>query len=232
MRTDYFAHDNVYRSKRDKGESGWDPPSQVETTLRHLMSYLEGISLPPDPAALELGCGAGDVTLALAKRGFRVSGIDISPTAVEWARQKARGLNVIADFYVADICRDPALPIDPVDVVIDGHCLHCLIGNDRAAFFRAAKKYLKPGGYLYIDTMCDEPWSDEAKRRFDPQTRCLVHKDIAYRYLGTHESILNEIGDRGFAVLRWELVPPLDTNDQDILLAVAQSSVARADRER
>ena len=35
---------------------------------------------------LEPGCGRGNIALALAQGGFEVTGIDFSPTAIEWAK--------------------------------------------------------------------------------------------------------------------------------------------------
>jgi len=34
---------------------------------------------------LEMGCGAGNLTVWLAGQGFEVCGVDISPTAISWA---------------------------------------------------------------------------------------------------------------------------------------------------
>jgi 2-polyprenyl-3-methyl-5-hydroxy-6-metoxy-1,4-benzoquinol methylase len=39
---------------------------------------------------LDSGCGTGEHALMLAERGFEVLGLDIAPTAIERARDKAR----------------------------------------------------------------------------------------------------------------------------------------------
>ncbi|MCW3995547.1 MAG: class I SAM-dependent methyltransferase [Candidatus Bathyarchaeota archaeon] len=64
-----------------------------------LVEYVEK-GLIPKGKALDICCGAGTNTVYLAKNGFEVTGIDISRTAVEIAKQKARQANVSVNFLV------------------------------------------------------------------------------------------------------------------------------------
>ena len=60
---------------------------------------------------LDAGCGEAEASLYLAKRGFTTVGLDLSPTAIDMAREEAvrRGLTN-ASFEVADIsCPLPAM---------------------------------------------------------------------------------------------------------------------------
>jgi ubiquinone/menaquinone biosynthesis C-methylase UbiE len=54
---------------------------------------------------LDLGCGTGVVTLALAERGFKVIALDHSSEMIEIARQKARSLNLLTQiqFIIGDV---------------------------------------------------------------------------------------------------------------------------------
>jgi 2-polyprenyl-3-methyl-5-hydroxy-6-metoxy-1,4-benzoquinol methylase len=52
---------------------------------------------------IEFGCGAGNYAVWLAKQGFAVTGIDISPSAIGLARENARKHNVSCTFIVADV---------------------------------------------------------------------------------------------------------------------------------
>ncbi|NWG11350.1 class I SAM-dependent methyltransferase [Candidatus Bathyarchaeota archaeon] len=47
--------------------------------------------------ALDICCGAGTNTVYLAKKGFEVTGIDISSKAIEYATEKAKQANVNID---------------------------------------------------------------------------------------------------------------------------------------
>src|SRR5262245_22929677 len=61
---------------------------------------------PPAGLVLDVGCGSGDLAIALAERGCRVVGVDFVPAAIDHAREKARSLapNVAerVEFLVAD----------------------------------------------------------------------------------------------------------------------------------
>lgn len=52
---------------------------------------------------LDVACGTGGPTLELARRGFRVVGVDVSPAMVEIARRKAAEAGVDARFEVVDM---------------------------------------------------------------------------------------------------------------------------------
>jgi 2-polyprenyl-3-methyl-5-hydroxy-6-metoxy-1,4-benzoquinol methylase len=67
---------------------------------------------------LDCACGIGTQALGLSKLGFRVTGSDVSPCAVERARQEAsaRGLNLA--LYVADILKLSDVPETNFDAVV------------------------------------------------------------------------------------------------------------------
>ncbi|BCY10382.1 bifunctional 2-polyprenyl-6-hydroxyphenol methylase/3-demethylubiquinol 3-O-methyltransferase UbiG [Actinoplanes sp. L3-i22] len=75
------------------------------------------------PKVLDLGCGTGDLACTLARRGYHVTGIDISPTAIDLARKKAAGLT--ARFDVQDATK-LNLPNAPFDTIFDSGLLHNL----------------------------------------------------------------------------------------------------------
>jgi SAM-dependent methyltransferase len=66
-----------------------DPMEQVDGAL------VEFVAANAGPAVLDLGCGLGGYTKALAERGLDVRGIDVSPEYVE----RARSLGVEVDLY-------------------------------------------------------------------------------------------------------------------------------------
>jgi SAM-dependent methyltransferase len=61
-----------------------------------------GARLRPGDRILELGCGDGALSCALASEGFDVTGVDISPGMVEEARRRAESESSPARFEVAD----------------------------------------------------------------------------------------------------------------------------------
>jgi SAM-dependent methyltransferase len=73
--------------------------------------------------AVELGCGTGTNALWLARQGFDVTAVDISPLAVERARERASAAGVAVRFLVADVLEPLALS-GPFGFFFDRGCYH------------------------------------------------------------------------------------------------------------
>lgn len=101
---------------------------------------------------LEVGCGTGELSLFLARRGHDVLGVDFARSAIEQAREKARWRRVNAHFLVWDALKLPELGVR-VDTVLDSAMLHCLGDDERARFVDGLAVVLDPGGYYYL--LCD-----------------------------------------------------------------------------
>ena len=95
------------------------------------------------PAALDIGCATGALLHRLKQRGWRVRGVEISPSA-EYARN-ARALDVRSLPLEQN-----NFPSGSFDVVLASHLIEHL--NDPALFVRETFRILKPGGRLYITT--------------------------------------------------------------------------------
>ncbi len=91
-------------------------------------------------SVVELGCGAGNLSLELLRRGARLTAIDVSPGMVELARSRAEGLG--ATFLVAP-AEDTSLPAGAFDLVVGKWVLHHV---DVAAAAREVHRVLRPGG--------------------------------------------------------------------------------------
>ena len=221
MKPDYAAHEQAYQALRRKPErAGWDDAASLARDLALLEPVLAWPGLPAGGRLLELGCGAGNVALHMARRGWDVHGIDISPTAIDWAREHAAQQGVDARFDVADVVSLAGLADSHFDLVLDGHCLHCIIGTDRSRVLAAVQRVLKPGGVLLVRTMCDQVPAPMAAQ-FDEASRCLMRNGVPVRYIGRSDELLREIASAGYRVDRWQVEPPVDANDAGELFALA-----------
>jgi len=221
-RVDYGAHDEAYRQFRAEGREGWDTAEVAERTLSEWADALQSEHVPNRGRTLELGCGAGNLSLWLAGKGYDVSGVDISLTAIEWAREKAQARGLQAAFSVGNVLDLREYPDAAFDLVLDGHCLHCIIGDDRRLFFQAARRALRPGGCLVVQTMCGAPARGWPQDHFDPQSRCIIRDDgLVVRYLGMPDDIVQEVLDSGLRAKDWTVLPARSEEDQDTLLLYA-----------
>ena len=92
---------------------------------------------------LEIGCGAGLDLVRFARGGARVTGVDVSSTAIELARDYCRAAKVPAELLEADGTRLP-FPAASFDLV---YCAGVLpFAADPAAIVREAHRVLRPGG--------------------------------------------------------------------------------------
>jgi SAM-dependent methyltransferase len=111
--------------------------------------------------AIDLACGAGRNALYLAERGWDVTAIDGSGTAIDLLRQRsaARGLHVdakIADLTAPDFTIQP----DAFDLVLIAYYL-------QRDLFAKAKKAVRPGGVVIAIAHTPEPgesWSEKRAR--------------------------------------------------------------------
>ncbi|WP_107654576.1 class I SAM-dependent methyltransferase [Nocardia suismassiliense] len=108
---------------------------------------------------LDPGCGAGEHTILLSKLGYDVLGIDLSPSAIEFARANAAAQDVpAAKFEVADAIALGTAEAPPTfDTIVDSALFH-IFGTEpdaRAAYVRSLHALCKPGGLVNILALSD-----------------------------------------------------------------------------
>lgn len=100
--------------------------------------------------ALDLGCGTGIKSIALAKKGFEVTGIDISKTAIKHAKENAKKEKLEINFIVEDATDLSFLGNERFDFVLDWANLHGIEEEKRNKYIREVAKYTKKGGKLLL----------------------------------------------------------------------------------
>ena len=104
---------------------------------------------------LDVGCGTGENALHLAALGHRVVGIDVAPTAVARAREKAAARGLPASFLVAD-----ALDLGKLrrrfETALDCGCFHTFAPEQRRTYAHSLCEVLSPGGTLQLLCFSDE----------------------------------------------------------------------------
>ncbi len=111
-------------------------------------------------SVLDLGCGDGDLALALWRRGVRVVGLDASPEMIAAARAQARRENADTTFEAGTAAALP-FPAEHFDLVVAVTIL-CFVA-DAAPVFHEIARVLRPGGRLVICEL--GKWSTWAAER-------------------------------------------------------------------
>jgi ubiquinone/menaquinone biosynthesis C-methylase UbiE len=123
-----------------------------EHTGREARAGAEFLALPPGASILDLACGQGRHAIALARLGYPVTGIDLSPVLLARARAAAETAGVEVTWVEGDM---RSLPWQgEFDTVVN---LTTAFGyfsdGENEGVLREVAKVLKPGGQFLIETM-------------------------------------------------------------------------------
>ncbi|MEO0294169.1 MAG: class I SAM-dependent methyltransferase [candidate division WOR-3 bacterium] len=118
---------------------------------------------------LELGCGTGGHAILLAKRGYILMGIDLSPKMLEIAKEKINKAGVNVDLYLRDI-RNFRLNKRFDSAICMFAVLNYLIQNeDLERALKSVRRHLKEGGIFIFDI-----WNGLAVMRILPSFRVKI----------------------------------------------------------
>jgi SAM-dependent methyltransferase len=79
------------------------PRAPAERTAQEVDFVVEKLGLEPGGRVLDVACGHGRHSLELARRGMRVSGVDLSPRSLAIAREAAAAEGLEVDFRELDM---------------------------------------------------------------------------------------------------------------------------------
>jgi S-adenosylmethionine-dependent methyltransferase len=120
---------------------------EYDVTWRYMTRYL-----PPAGSILEIGAGTGRYTLALCRRGYSVTAVDLSAALLERCQRRlaAEGMDRQARLIVADGRDLNAVPGSAFDaVMLMGPLYHLVLEEDRRQALRQATDRLRSGGLLF-----------------------------------------------------------------------------------
>ena len=108
--------------------------------------------------SVDLGCGAGNYAVWLAEQGFKMTGLDISSTALELAGELADVKGVSCRFESCDMTGTETGFDNSFDFAFDWEVLHHVFPDDRVAYFTNVHRMLRRGGkYLSVCFSIEDP---------------------------------------------------------------------------
>jgi 2-polyprenyl-6-hydroxyphenyl methylase/3-demethylubiquinone-9 3-methyltransferase len=138
----------------------WDPEGEFRP-LHDLnpvrLDYVEARAGLAGRRVLDVGCGGGLLAEGMARRGARVTAVDLAPGAIEVARLHAIESGLEVDYRVASAEQLAAAQPGSFDVVT---CLEMLEHvPDPAATVAALAQLVRPGGHVVCSTLDRGPRS-------------------------------------------------------------------------
>jgi SAM-dependent methyltransferase len=157
---------------------------------------LEGLfERSPNPVAnvLDVGCGTGGHALELARRGYRVTGIDRSPSMLQIARDKATAAGVEGVFKAGDLPDLDLVERFDAAILMFAVLSYVVTDDEIVRLLTSIGEHLNPGGVVIFDcwygpavlsqgpsersktvTSGDERWIRTAQGRIDASRNVCV----------------------------------------------------------
>jgi len=143
------------------------PEALIDDAIR-----LAGV--PPQGRILEVGCGPGNATIPLAKRGFEIVGIELGEDLAALAQAACLPYpNVRIDHAAFE---DWPLPTEPFDLVFSASAFHWI---DATVGYAKAAKALTPSGAIALCWNRHPPDESRMRRALDP-----IYQSIAPELTG------------------------------------------------
>ena len=194
----YYDHDFWHQQKLKSIHK--DPFKYKAAQAVFVMDALSYENAPGPCDLLDLGCGIGDISLAFAEQGYKVTGLEYSGVAHKESLALAKKAKLPVNFVRGDVLEADALSLGRWSFVTAVNLLHCLVmDSDRKKFFAVLKKLLKPDGVFYLSSMCGIPGEAIVRHtKIDKSTR--IGSNGTRIHLEA-ETILSEISASGLEIL-------------------------------
>lgn len=115
-------------------------------------------NVPEHGNIIDLGCGTGNYAIWFAKKGYEITGIDISKNAIEIAKRSALASRATCKFVVADVTRGLLDLHAKFDLAYDWELLHHIFPDYRDSYIKNITRLLKlKGKYLSVCFSEEDP---------------------------------------------------------------------------
>ena len=129
-------------------------------------SLWSALAAVADGPVLELGCGTGRVLLPLARDGYEITGLDLSPEMLAFCREKLEGESAETRDRVSLLAADMA----SFDLGRDFGAIFCAFNSfhhlrtveQQLACLERCRAHLAPGGLLVLDLFNPDPAPTDA----------------------------------------------------------------------
>jgi len=139
-------------------QSWWDPAGEMRP-LHDLnpvrLEYVERSAPLQNGRVLDVGCGGGLLSEAMARRGAHVTGLDMAEELIRVAREHASDTRTAVEYVLGSAEDHAAVAPEKYDIVT---CMEMLEHvPDPAAVIAALARLVRPGGHVVVSTINRTP---------------------------------------------------------------------------
>lgn len=137
-------------------------PWEISVPPKELVALLSDCLIDPTACALDVACGTGNYARYIASRGYSVTGVDVSATALEIARSRDIATGIQVEYILGDATKLSSVLAEDrqFNLILDYSLLHHLASD---AFARHAMQFasrLEASGRLLVVCYSDtDPYS-------------------------------------------------------------------------
>jgi SAM-dependent methyltransferase len=139
----------VSRPELDWGDGEYEHTAVALAPVAEVL--LDTLAVAPGDRLLDVGCGTGNVALAAAGRGARVTGVDPSAGLLDRARERTG-----ADAVTWAVMRDGELPVDDGAFDVVASCFAVIFAPDAAQAAAGLRRAAVPGGRIGLTAWVPE----------------------------------------------------------------------------
>jgi 2-polyprenyl-3-methyl-5-hydroxy-6-metoxy-1,4-benzoquinol methylase len=147
---DTLYHSNYFQSQLNKFKNRHN--NHWTGRINFVFSQLESINFN-GTHVLDLGTSVGTYAFEFATRGYTVTGIDLSPDALNIAKSLANEDNLEIEYIQGDISKKQNLPEDKFDLIYAGDIIEHLEPDLLDLTIKNCYHWLKPGGVFMFHTV-------------------------------------------------------------------------------
>ncbi len=129
-------------------------------------------------SVLDMCSGDGTNSIYLSSKGFKVSGIDISPTAVRIAKKRCLARALECSYVIGDILKKQFG--EKFDLILDRGCFHHISEDNKPRYVSRIIKLLKKNGKVYLQCFSDK----------NPLFAKNLSKEDIYNFFSEHFNIV------------------------------------------
>lgn len=180
----------------------------TQSTVQDVNFIWKALNLSPGITLLDVACGFGRHAIEFAKRGVRVTGVDISADLINYAKEESSVQRVNINWVCGDArVMDWNERFDVVTNLYDGAIGYSLDDNQNESFFTTLVRALLPGGkhlmhipnYEYVS----KHFPQKCWRSTDSHIELIeldIDKITNYMYETTYYLAYGEVAEQNFPV--------------------------------